>query len=98
MFAINEATQSPNISHDYVRTILLNKYDIVDCEIANLTGYEDANFLIVADQSIDSQMVQKVPEKVVLKISNPIEARNPSLIGISQVVLFSFMNLRITFC
>ncbi|CAJ0581243.1 unnamed protein product, partial [Mesorhabditis spiculigera] len=78
LYGHDEPTQCPVISDERMREILRDEYGITAAKITHLTGYEDCNMRL-DDIEYDTKMTRfmKVkPEKAIVKVTNPIEARN----------------------
>ncbi|KHN81060.1 Hydroxylysine kinase [Toxocara canis] len=77
MFEINEVTQAPVASSETIQRIVRELYSIEQCEIVRQTGYEDMNFCL--QNIITPRDELRKQSKFILKITNPIEARNYDL-------------------
>ncbi|KAI1710485.1 phosphotransferase enzyme family domain-containing protein [Ditylenchus destructor] len=81
-------TQAPLIESDgHLRSLLSKEYGIVYCNIQQLSGYDDLNFLLsecVLGKSANGLLKNSADRsnslKFVLKFSNPVEARSSGLI------------------
>ncbi|KAF8363169.1 hypothetical protein PRIPAC_90092 [Pristionchus pacificus] len=87
LYTENEITQAPVVEERTLRSILAREYGIVTGIVHRLTGYEDCNFRLSEcrwEERSDG------PNEVIVKITNPIEAKDVSVID-AQYEVFSLL-------
>ncbi|GMS86615.1 hypothetical protein PENTCL1PPCAC_8790 [Pristionchus entomophagus] len=87
LYTEDEVTQSPVVSERTLRFILRNEYGIITGIVHQLTGYEDCNFRLSECQW---ETGVEGPEEVIVKITNPIEAKDLSVID-AQYEVFTLL-------
>ncbi|KAH7699195.1 Aminoglycoside phosphotransferase [Aphelenchoides avenae] len=81
-YSIDFVTQAPLVPELRLREIVLERYGITEANFTPLTGYDDLNFKLDQCQINDSKnpaLAKRQNESFVLKISNPVESRNLTL-------------------
>ncbi|CAD6192015.1 unnamed protein product [Caenorhabditis auriculariae] len=86
LYPIDEPTQVPNISSEVVCRILNQHYGIANATLTKFSGYEDCNYR-VSEITWKEDRIGPRQECLVVKITNPIEAR-----------LSSHLDVQIEFC
>ncbi|GMT16278.1 hypothetical protein PFISCL1PPCAC_7575 [Pristionchus fissidentatus] len=87
LYAEDEVTQAPLVEEKTLRSILSTEYGITRGKVHKLTGYEDCNFKLTEVEWEDGM---EGPSKVIVKITNPIEAKDTNTIA-AQYEVFSLL-------
>ncbi|GMT02334.1 hypothetical protein PENTCL1PPCAC_24508 [Pristionchus entomophagus] len=87
LYTEDEITQSPVVCERTLRFILRKEYGIITGIVHQLTGYEDCNFRL---SECRWETDVEGPEEVIVKITNPIEAKDLSVID-AQYEVFSLL-------
>ncbi|GMR37837.1 hypothetical protein PMAYCL1PPCAC_08032 [Pristionchus mayeri] len=87
LYTENEVTQAPVVEERTLRTILAREYGLMTGIFHRLTGYEDCNFRLSEcrwEAGIEG------PDEIIVKITNPIEAKDTSVVD-AQYEVFSLL-------